>query len=59
MDTSDMPVSQSGTGLVSTLQAYLHELKLHNAFVPCNHSLRAFVMQEYSNTTCSLKVYHD
>ena len=50
-----MPESQS-TGSVTILQAYLHELKLHNAFVPCNNSLCAFVMQEYSNTTCSLKV---
>ena len=49
-------MSQS-TGLVTTLQAYLHELKFHNAFVPCNLSLCAFVMQEYSKTTCSLKVY--
>ena len=50
-----MPESQS-IGSVSTLQAYLHELKLNKAFVPCNHTLSTFVMQEYSHATRSLKV---
>ena len=35
---------------------YIHLLITNHEIVPCNHSFKEFVVQEFSHTTLSLKV---
>ena len=42
--------------VIKDLDAYIHELKQHAAVAPCDETLSIFVAQEFSSTTCSLKV---
>ena len=44
------------TLVIKDLDAYIHELKQHAAVAPCDETLNVFVAQEFSSTTCSLKV---
>ena len=43
--------------VVHNLHAYVHELKQYNGIAPCNNTLTKFVLQDFSETTCSLKVH--
>ena len=52
----DLDVDEKTSCKVSTKEAYIHLLKQHGALVPCDGTLRAFVLQDFNEDMLFLKV---